>query len=259
VRVQLKAGERTALQMECGFQRGKAAIALSHDTPSLDRRAVLPEFLHPTPGPKRKLEIPIEKRPAVLAEFDFEEKEGVLAWSKTGGEVFGRLTGNTRRVPGNSGNAIELEARGEFAPATFCIDEEPRLPDTDYTVSLWFKTTAENTRLCAATRYTSYNNRWSDHVIELERGLLRFSLKDDAPLYTKTKLNDGNWHQVITTVGPGGQRLHVDGQLLASGKLPRRAHTSNRLGLDLGPGGGEGTVTLDEVRVLNHGTASEVK
>jgi hypothetical protein len=122
---------------------------------------------------------------------------------------------------------------------------------SDNTVSFWFKTTAENIRLCAAKRYTSYNNRWSDHVIELEKGLLRFSLKDDAPLYSKTKLNDGNWHHVITSVGPGGQRLHVDGQLLATGKLPRRAHTSNRLGLDLGPGASEGTVAMDEVRVLN--------
>jgi hypothetical protein len=101
------------------------------------------------------------------------------------------------------------------------------------------------------TRYTSYNNRWSDHVIELEKGLLRFSLKDDAPLYSKTKLNDGNWHHVITSVGPGGQRLYADGAHLATGKLPRRAHTSNRLGLDLGPGDSEGTVTLDEVRVTN--------
>jgi hypothetical protein len=211
------------------------------------------------PGSKRKLEIPTEKRPAVLGEFDFEEKEGVLAWSETGGDVFGRLTGDARRVPGKTGNAIELDARGQFAPTLFCIDEELRLPDTDYTVSFWFKTTAENIRLCAATRYTSYNNRWSDHVIQLEKGLLRFALKDDAPLYSKTKFSDGNWHHVITTVGTGGQRLSVDGQLLATGKLLRRAHTSNRLGLDLGPGDSEGTVTLDGVRIfhraLNHGEA----
>ncbi len=259
VRVRLKAGERIDLRMECGFKRGQAAIALNHDTSSLDRRAVLPEFLHPVPGPKRNLDVPIEKRPEVIAQFDFEEKEVVLAWSKTGGDVFGRPTGETRRVPGKIGNAIELEARGEFAPALFPIDEELRLPDTDYTVSFWFKTTAENIRLCAATRYSSYNNRWSDHILELENGLVRFELKDDAPLYSRTKFNDGQWHHVITTVGPGGQRLHVDGQLIATGKLNHRTRASNRLGLDLGPGGSEGSVAIDEVRILNHSSPAKVK
>lgn len=255
VRVKLNAGERIDLRMECGFKRGQAAIALNHDTPSLDRRAVLPEFLHPTPGPKRKLEVPIEKRPAVLAEFAFEEKEGVLAWSKAGGDVFGRLTGNTRRVPGKVGNAIELEAHGEFGPATFCIDEELRLPDTDYTVAFWFKTTAKDVRLCEAKRYSSYNNRWSDHVVSIEGGRIRFSLQGDKPLETPNTFNDGKWHHIVTTVGQGGQRLHVDGKLMSTGKLTKRTKTSNRLGFDLGPGGGNAVVAFDELKILGRSLA----
>jgi hypothetical protein len=65
---------------------------------------------------------------------------------------------------------------------------------SDNTVSFWFKTTAENTRLCAAKRYTRYHNRWSHHV--------------------------------ITTVVPSAS---------------------------------DGTVTLDEVRVLSHASARAVK
>ncbi len=42
----------------------------------------------------------------------------------------------------------------------------------------------------------------------------------------------------MTTVGVGGQRLHVDGNLIATGMLAKRTRTSNRLGLDLGPAGG---------------------
>jgi hypothetical protein len=45
VRVKLSAGERIAFRLECGFKKGQAAIALSHVTPSLDRRAILPAFL----------------------------------------------------------------------------------------------------------------------------------------------------------------------------------------------------------------------
>ncbi len=257
VGVKLHAGERVDLRMECGFKTGEAAIALNHDTPSLDRRAVLPEFLHPEPGPNKTVELALEKRPEVIADFGFEEKDGVLSWSRAGGDVFGRFTGNTRRVPGKTGSGIEFEAKGEFDPALLPIDEELRLPDTDYTVAFWFKTTAKNVRLCEAKRYSSYNNRWSDHIVSLNQGKVRFQLQGDPALETLVPFNDGQWHHVVTTVGAGGQRLHVDGKLIATGKLAKRTKTSNRLGLDLGPGGGQGVVAMDEVRVYGRALADE--
>ncbi len=123
-----------------------------------------------------------------------------------------------------------------------------------------FKTVTKNVRLCEAKRYSSYNNRWNDHVVSVADGKVRFQLQGDDALETPRTLNDGQWHQVITTVGPGGQRLHVDGQLIATGKLTKRTKTSNRLGLDLGPGGGEGVVAMDEARVFGRAlTAAELK
>lgn len=258
IRVRLAAGQRVDLKLECGFKKGEAAVALSHDTPGLDRRAVLPEFLHPKPtGQTTAVEVVVEKRPAVIARFDFEEMDGVLAWSAAGGEVFGRLTGDAKRVPGKVGTGIELTANGEFAPAMFPIDEELRLPDADYAVAFWFKTAAPDVRLCEAKRYSSYNNRWSDHVVAVEGGKLRFTLAGDAPLWSERKVNDGGWHHVVSTVGAGGQKLYLDGQLVGTGKLSRRTKTSNRLGLDLGPGGGTGTVAFDEVRVLGKAATAE--
>lgn len=250
VRVKLRAGERIDLRLECGFKKGQAAIALSHDTPGLDRRAILPAFLHPEPGPQRKIELSVEKRPELIADFGFEEPDGVLSRSRTGVDIFGRLTGNTRRVPGQLGRGLEFDAKGEFDPALFPIDEELRLPDTDYTVAFWFKTAAANTRLCEAKRYSSYNNRWSDHIVSVEGGRVRFQLQGDKTLETPGVFNDSQWHHVATTVGPGGQRLHIDGQLIATGQLRRRTKTSNRLGLDLGPGGGHATVVIDDLRVF---------
>ncbi|MHC1769961.1 MAG: LamG-like jellyroll fold domain-containing protein [Verrucomicrobiia bacterium] len=247
--VPLQAGERYDLRLEAGFATN-AVARFCWETPALDRRAILPEFFHPEPGPKRKLETPNVQRPEVIADFGFEEKKGVLSWSRAGGDVFGRLTGNARRVPGKTGRAIELQARGEFEPALFPIDEELRLPDTDYTVAFWFKTTAKDVRVCEAKRYSSYNNRWSDHVVSLNQGKVRFQLHGDRALETPRRFNDGQWHHVVTTVGPGGQRLHVDGTLIATGQLARRTKTSNRLGLDLGPGGGHAVVTLDDLRVF---------
>ena len=112
-------------------------------------------------------------------------------------------------------------------------------------------------RLCEAKRYSSYNNRWSDHIVSVEGGKLRFQLQGDAPLETPGAFNDGQWHHVVTTVGPGGQRLHVDGKLIATGKLAKRTKTSNRLGLDLGPGSGAGVVAIDELRVLTRALTPE--
>ena len=49
-------------------------------------------------------------------------------------------------------------------------------------------------------------------------------------------------------------------KLIATGKLTRRTKTSNRLGLDLGPGGGIAVVAMDEVRIYGRGlTAEEVQ
>lgn len=187
------------------------------------------------------------------------EKDGVLSWSRAGGDVFGPLTGNARRVPGKKGRAIELQARGEFEPALFPIDEELRLPDTDYTVAFWFKTVAKDARLCEAKRYSSYNNRWSDHVVSLNQGKVRFQLQGDQALQTLGTFNENQWHHVVTTVGQGGQRLHVDGKLIATGKLTQRTKTSNRLGLDLGPGSGNATVTIDELQIFGRSqTPSEI-
>jgi hypothetical protein len=159
------------------------------------------------------------------------------------------MTGNTRRVPGKTGLGIRFQPRGEFAPAVFPIDEELRLPASDYTVAFWFRTTAPQTRLCEARRYSSYNNRWSDHVVSVDSGKLRFQLQGDAALEASPPVHDGHWHQAVTTVGPGGQKLYLDGQLVATGKLARRTRRSNRLGLDLGPGSAaDGEVVMDEVR-----------
>jgi hypothetical protein len=79
---------------------------------------------------------------------------------------------------------------------------------------------------------------------------VRFQLQGDQALETSAAFNDGQWHHVVTTVGSGGQRLHVDGKLIATGKLAKRTKTSNRLGLDLGPGGGNAAVAIDELKIF---------
>lgn len=63
VRVRIRSGERLSLRLEAGFKKGEAAIALCHDTPELDRRAIPVEFLYPEPGANRPLEVILDRRP----------------------------------------------------------------------------------------------------------------------------------------------------------------------------------------------------
>ncbi|HYE33126.1 MAG TPA: LamG-like jellyroll fold domain-containing protein [Methylomirabilota bacterium] len=246
--VKLRAGRRYDLVVEASYS-GNAVAKLCWETPMLDRRTILPAFLHPTTGSSERAEAVSRERPALLAEFTFDRAEGSLLWSRAGGSVFGRLTGNTRLVRGRKGKAVEFSARGEFEPALLPIDEELRLPETGYSVSFWFKTASPDMRLCETKRYSSYNNRWSDHMVSLRGGKLRFELRGDNALETAERLNDGKWHHVLTSVRVGGQELHVDGKLVGRGALSKRTKITNRLGLDIGPGGGDAEVVIDDVRV----------
>jgi hypothetical protein len=258
VRVRLSAGQRVDLRLECGFKKGDAAVALSHDTPGLDRRAVLPIHLHPMEsGQYREIEVLSDKRPELLAHFNFEQSLGPLYWSLTSGDIWGRLTGACNQVDGVVGNAVELTANGEFAPAAFPIDEELQLPDSDYSISFWFRTTEKNIQLCEARRYSSYNNRWSDHLLQIEDGKLRFRLKQAKELSSPIQLSDGQWHHVLTCVGTNGHMLYLDGVLVDNGEMVRRTTSSNRLGLDLGPARGHGSVAFDELIVLAKNLSSD--
>jgi flagellar hook assembly protein FlgD len=44
-------------------------------------------------------------------------------------------------------------------------------------------------------------------------------------------------------------------KLIATGKLAKRTKTSNRLGLDLGPGSGDAIVIIDELKIFGHALA----
>jgi len=243
----LQAGQHYDLRLECNYE-GNAVAKLCWETPESDRRVIRTKFLNTESGSKQNVTFE-NKRPELIANFDFEKPDGVLCYSKEGGDIFGRFVGDVRIVPGKTGQGVEFHPNGKYEPAIFPIDEELRLPDTNYSVVFWFKTTASETRLCETLRYSKYNNIFSDHIISIEQGKVSFLLQGDTALKTSNTFNDGKWHQVVTTVGDGGQKLYVDGKLIATGNLKKRTKTSNRLGFDLGSGEGNAVVSMDELRV----------
>jgi hypothetical protein len=150
----------------------------------------------------------------------------------------------------------------EFSPAYIMVSRELELPATDYTIAFRFKTTAANAGLFCSRRRSPYNAIWEDHSIHLFGGKLRFLLAGQAPVGTPQTLNDGQWHEVVTTVGGDTRdsRLYVDGRLIGTIKVAVRERASDRLGVDLGraTGGFPGAPTaFADLRVYGRALTAE--
>ena len=182
-RVNLEAGRKVDIVLECGFKQGKPAVHLCWETATNERRRIQQKFLHP-------------KTTAPVAQI------------------------TRSQTPGESD-----PPRPELI-AHFCVDRD-----------------------------SSWNNIWTDHVIGLEAGKLRVNISGDKPLYTAGKFNDGQWHQLVSTLGgaSGAQKLYLDSHLVAEGKATRRERTTNRNGIDLGPDKGNCIVSIDDLRVYGRG------
>jgi hypothetical protein len=90
----------------------------------------------------------------------------------------------------------------------------------NFSVSLWFNTTNTGVGLMGFSQdqnNTTGTNRdrtlWIDNSGHLVWGVYTGQL---TIITSPAAYNDGNWHQVVATIGPAGQQLYVDGALVAS-------------------------------------------
>ena len=94
---------------------------------------------------------------------------------------------------------------------------------TVYTEEAWFKTTTTSGGKIIgfgdATNGTSSN--YDRHVYMQDNGQVVFGVwtGQTNTITTGPSYNDGKWHQVVATQGPGGMSLYIDGQL--SGTNPQ--------------------------------------
>lgn len=208
----------------------------------------------------------------LIAFLPCDDGAGLFARSVVGAGIYGTVTGSSRWIPRTAGGGIEFDTTGPLSPAGMYIEQDLRLPVTDYSLAFRFKTTDTDVALMRVERDTPYNDAWRDNWLYLQGGNLLCSVIGDTLTPASGKLNDGQWHQVTLTIGgeSGPGRLYVDGILQATGKLTIRTYTSNRLGLVVGPTrfsgplGGQlglfGTVSVRDVRVYGRAiSASEVK
>jgi len=196
----------------------------------------------------------------LIAHIPCDEGKGVTAASTVGAGIFGTLTGNSTWAEGRFGGGVAFDAVNASNPAVMFVDHEVRVPQTNYTVAFWFKSTSPNGRLLCADRDSPYNNNWVDNVISLEGGSVDARLRDGGPpIVSKLACNDGKWHHVATTIGGGTGpfKLYVDGVLQGEGTLTSRKSDSNRLGIDVGPESSRCKVTMDEIRVYGRALSAE--
>ena len=133
----------------------------------------------------------------------------------------------TAGVEGQEGNGVYFD--GNDDEIHVAID----LSETDYAVSLWFKTTRGTAGLLEAADnriYGGFPHHDRDVYVQNGRVCARIGLgnsegteRGDIICTSDQGYNDGNWHHVVHTFGGavGAQRLYVDGQLKRTGERDR--------------------------------------
>ncbi|MFF8714021.1 LamG-like jellyroll fold domain-containing protein [Streptomyces sp. NPDC015184] len=92
-----------------------------------------------------------------------------------------------------------------------------------FSVETWIRTTTtKGGRIIGFSNLTMQNStQYDKHVYMRDDGRLAFGVKSGSArtVTTPSAYNNGAWHHVVATQGPGGMALYVDGQLRASSAL----------------------------------------
>jgi hypothetical protein len=92
------------------------------------------------------------------------------------------------------------------------------IPETEFTIAVWFKTASANGTIFAAVDpVTSSSSAW-DRQIGMQSGKLCHRIWSDQTYCSTANVNDNVWHQATVTVGAAaGGKLYLDGVEVASG------------------------------------------
>ncbi|MBT3324403.1 hypothetical protein HN681_03140 [archaeon] len=102
------------------------------------------------------------------------------------------------------------------------------MPETNFAVSFWFKTSDPNTGIFDASQTGSWG--YHDRNIYLQNGNLNFRLWAEETITTTDTYNDDLWHHTVALVDENGMKLYVDGSLKVTGsKTSSDASASNNI------------------------------
>ncbi len=119
-------------------------------------------------------------------------------------------------VSGTDGTAAQFD--GNDIVRSF---EDLSLPATERTIALWFNTTCANCGLFSSVQGDFPTLTEHDHDIFLDAGKVCVSFitgpaTRELRCSVDNSYNDGQWHQIVHTLGDNGNGLYLDGELAVS-------------------------------------------
>lgn len=129
-------------------------------------------------------------------------------------------TGVGRGVPGS--NSADTNTASSFDGTANGLVSAPTAitgPDT-FTTEAWIKTTSTSGGkiIGFGNAKTAISGNYDRHTYMDNAGRIVFGVYPGGvrTINSAASYNDGNWHQVVSTLGPNGMALYVDGQRVAA-------------------------------------------
>jgi autotransporter-associated beta strand protein len=189
----------------------------------------------------------------LAAHWALDETTGTTA-GNAAGTAAATLYNGAGWVAGTINNGLSFNGVNQHAKATINI------PESNTAVSFWFKTAQAGGGLYSVVD----NGTGHDRHIYLNAGNIKARIwSEETIASTGQNYADDQWHQVVHTFGgvAGGQKLYVDGVLVASGTKTSSNFTT-QTAIELGYSASSSPQyfngQLDEVRIWNRAlTAAE--
>ena len=150
--------------------------------------------------------------------WPLDEASGTVFYDNAGFNDMDATAGVTRGVAGpasgENGSAFDGASDGTSATRT-------AVPGPDVlTLSAWVKTTTTSGGKIVGfgDAQTGTSSNYDRHLYLDNSGHVWFGVYNGttSTLESAKPINDGQWHQVVATLGPNGMALYVDGQQVAS-------------------------------------------
>ena len=149
----------------------------------------------------------------LIAHYTFEGTTYDASTYQNHGTNYGNVSYayDTTLLPIESGRNRDIETQSvQFGANGSYMSAPVKVPATEYTLSLWFKTNKETGSIYYST---SKGGQKITQSIYLNSGKIYVQMGSQPETFESSKYNDGQWHHLVYTRGAsvGGQRLYVDG------------------------------------------------
>ena len=126
------------------------------------------------------------------------------------------------------GGSLQFDGVNDYA-----ITDQLRAGPTTYSVEAWINTTTTsggkiagfgNGRPRTGSNVSNLSGAYDRHVYMQNDGRVTFGVYTGGTttITSPQALNDGQWHQIVATQGPGGMTLYVDGLRVAANTNPNQ-------------------------------------